>query len=52
MDFFSKKKKTLQNKFLKNGYLIFNIGQNKDLNEIKKKVIRFSSEWIEKKKIN
>lgn len=50
MDFFSKKEKTLQNKFLKNGYLVFNIGKNKDLNEIKKKVIRFSSEWIEKKK--
>ena len=50
MDFFSKKEKALQNKFLKNGFLIFDINQKKDLNKIKKKVINFSTEWIEKKK--
>tara|TARA_B110000008_G_C16721843_1_gene465096 strand:+ start:205 stop:357 length:153 start_codon:yes stop_codon:yes gene_type:complete len=49
MDFFSKREKVLQKKFFKNGYLIFDIDQKKDLNEIKKKVISLSSEWIEKK---
>jgi sporadic carbohydrate cluster 2OG-Fe(II) oxygenase len=50
MDFFNKKEKIIHNKFFKNGYLVFDIDQNKSLNEIKKKIIIYSENWIKKKK--
>jgi sporadic carbohydrate cluster 2OG-Fe(II) oxygenase len=49
MKFSTGKEKKIQKKFLKNGYLIFNIDDKKNLNLIKKKILSFSSTWLKKK---
>jgi len=51
MKFSAGEEKKTQKKFLKNGYLIFNIDQKKNLNSIKKKILSFSSTWLKKKSI-
>ena len=43
MKFSDKKEKKVQNKFLKNGYLIFEVNKKRDLDFIKKKIENFSN---------
>ena len=51
MKFSTKSEKHTQSKFLKNGYLIFDIDQKKELYAIKKKVLELSRLWLKKKSI-
>ena len=51
MKFNTKEEKKIQNKFIKNGYLIFNIKNKKKLNLIKFKVEQLVIQWFKKKKI-
>ena len=51
MKFSTKSEKHTQSKFLKNGYLIFDIDQKKELYAIKKKVLELSRFWLKKKSI-
>ena len=44
---FSDKKKKIQNKFIQNGYLIFDIENKKNLNLIKK-ITKISIQWAKK----
>jgi len=46
--FFSKTEKILQNKILKDGYVIFNISQKKRLQKIKNETKKFALRWIRK----
>lgn len=47
-NFFSKKENIIQNKFLKKGFLVFNIQEKKRLLYIKNKTIFFAKKWIKK----
>ncbi|MDA9838868.1 2OG-Fe(II) oxygenase [Candidatus Pelagibacter sp.] len=51
MKFNNKIENKIQNKFLKNGYYIFDIKKKKKLNYIKKEVTKYTLEWLQKKKI-
>ena len=51
MKFSDKKELKIQNKFIKNGYLIFDIVHKNELNSIKDKLIKFSLIWLKKKSI-
>ena len=50
MKFNTKEEKKIQNKFIKNGYLIFNIKNKEKLNLIKFKVEQLVIQWFKKKK--
>ena len=52
MKFSSILEKKIQNKFLKNGYYIFNIRNKSNLNIIKKRIIKFSRKWLKQKSIS
>jgi len=47
-NFFLKKEKVIQNKILKDGYVIFNISQKKRLKRIKNETKQFALKWIKK----
>lgn len=51
MKFSDKKELKIQNKFIKNGYLIFDIAHKNELDSIKDKLIKFSLIWLKKKSI-
>ena len=51
MKFSNIKEKRVQNKFLKNGYLIFDVNKKKNLNLIKKKIENFCKIWLKKNRI-
>ncbi len=51
MKFSDKKEKKIQNKFIQNGYLIFDIENKKNLNLIKKKITQISIQWAKKNSI-
>ena len=51
MKFSSILEKKIQNKFLKNGYYIFNIRNKSNLNIIKKRIIKFSKNGLNKNQL-
>ena len=51
MKFSNDKEKRIQKKFIRNGYIIFDIDQKKNLNLIRKRIIEYSLKWFKKNSI-
>ena len=51
MKFSNDKEKRIQKKFIRNGYIIFDIDQKKNLNLIRKRIIEYSLTWFKKNSI-